>query len=165
MEKKTKLTITLALTVLVIILSLGTAVSLSFIEGAGQTPIPTLSPSLQFPLPGAQTAAPIQPEIEKPQVNEITIQSSNLATTSGEFRIVQKHTIYSTTANPLILVTIHHDGADPPGYLDVGGIGITPSRLFRGNGYTYCGRPSEITVEPASGAQVWGCYDIAIVER
>jgi len=56
MEKKTKLTITLALAVLVITLSLGTVISIA----------PNGS--------GAQTAAPIQPEIEAPIQPEIELQ-------------------------------------------------------------------------------------------
>ena len=81
MEKKTKLTITLALAVLVITLSLGAAISIAPNESGAQTAAP-IQPEIELQIQ-PEIAAPIQPEIEKAQPIKPPYIDCCLATASG----------------------------------------------------------------------------------
>ena len=74
MEKKTKLTITLALAVLVITLSLGAAISIAPNESGAQTAAP-IQPEIELQIQ-PEIAAPIQPEIELQIQPEIAVRIS-----------------------------------------------------------------------------------------
>ena len=152
MEKKTKLTITLAFAVLLISLLLGTAIS--------------TTPNAN----DAQTAAPIQPEIEESQFGAPPTKTCCLATASGILRVSPPKTIYETTtdmpphATILATITCTSASAMTEGKMTVGVDG-TEYDFYAGSSLTIYGKPERIYVQSFTGlGWALGNYEIIIVE-
>ena len=164
MEKKTKLTITLALAVLVITLSLGAAISIAPNGSGAQTAAP-IQPEIE---------APIQPEIAVPITPEIVLTEAQFGaccapTTCGVFHVTapphEAQTIY--TASPLadrMLFTITCTNTE-----DVMTVSIPPrpNELIRtGNSLTFYGQVTgDIKVWPSgTSSEARGYYCATIVK-
>jgi len=166
MEKKTKLTITLALAVLVITLSLGAAISIAPNESGAQTAAP-IQPEIELQIQ-PEIAAPIQPEIAPSIQQEIAapIQpeiEEPQTTVTGVIHIYEGEPvqyIYSclTDTPPTIDFTVTDLAG---GRMDVNVDGTDRGHIYVGQSQTYYGDPKSIYVHiRLQGTETHGLYTI-----